>query len=360
MTGAQKHGEISLMAPEQAGTKGTLRARDFIVKWPAGTPAHALGERAGAQAHFIDLCQVLGVPEPADPEHHCFERALTRTGSGSERRNGFADVWLRGRFAWAYKAPGKSLDAALRQLMMCALPLESPPLLVVSDRQRIEMHTHFSGPPSERHVFALDDIHRPEVQQRLRALWTAPDSYKPQRNNRDITEEAARTFASTADRLHTQLQALFAAMGDGSLFGVDDIPWFNGGLFKTIDVPALAAEDVTALKAASALNWSAIDPSIFGTLFERGLDPSKRSQRGAHYNDPATINRLVAPGVQQPLLAAWQSPKAAIAVALAKSKKHGDKAWRDAQAAFAGYLETLRGYRVLDPACSSGNFCTWR
>jgi type II restriction/modification system DNA methylase subunit YeeA len=121
-------------------------------------------------------------------------------------------------------------------------------------------------------------------------------------------------------------------------------------------VPPLADADVLALKAASALNWSAIDPSIFGTLFERGLDPAKRSQLGAHYTDPATILRLVEPVVVRPLLAEWQESKVAIAKALAKSKKHGDKAYRDAQAAFIAYLERLKDFRVLDPACGSGNF----
>ena len=60
---------------------------------------------------------------------------------------------------------------------MYALPLESPPLLVVSDRQTVEVHTHFTGTPSERHVFRLEDMTRPEAQQRLRALWLAPESY---------------------------------------------------------------------------------------------------------------------------------------------------------------------------------------
>jgi hypothetical protein len=63
------------------------------------------------------------------------------------------------------------------------------------------VHTHFTGTPSERHVFAHDELTRPDVQQRLRALWQAHESYKPRRTNRDITEEAARTFAATADRL---------------------------------------------------------------------------------------------------------------------------------------------------------------
>lgn len=380
-----------------------MQAQAFIRKWGPGGPAFDLNERAGAQAHFIDLCRVLGVPEPGDPDQYCFERGLTKTGSAGVRTDGFADVWKRGCFGWEYKAPGKSLEGALKQLMMYALPLENPPLLVVSDRLAIEVHTHFTGTPSERHRFALEDIARPDVQQRLRALWLEPDAFRPKRTNREITEEAARTFAGTADRLRaagvpghqvshfltqcvfcffaedvgllpsrlferlvnvqadparlrTQLQSLFDTMRAGGLFGVDDVPWFNGGLFATIAVPALDGADLAALKAASGLDWSAIDPSIFGTLFERGLDPAKRSQLGAHYTDPATILRLVEPVMQRPLLAEWEGHKARIAAATARSKRHGDKAWREAQAAFVEYLERLKAYRVLDPACGSGNF----
>ena len=380
-----------------------MQAIDFVRKWGPGGPAAALTERAGAQPHFIDLCRVLGVPEPGDPDSYCFERGLTQTGSASGRTDGWADVWKRGAFAWEYKAPGRDLGKALAQLMRYALPLESPPLLVVCDRISLEVHTHFTGTPSEKHLFALDELTRPEVQQRLRAIWLAPEQFKPQRSNRDITEEAARTFAGTAERLRAagapaaqvshfltqclfcffaedvgllperlferlvgvavtpaqmqgHLARLFETMREGGLFGVDAVPWFNGGLFARIEVPPLLAEDVQALQAASRLNWSAIDPSIFGTLFERGLDPAKRSQLGAHYTDPATILRLVEPVVQRPLLAQWQQHKAEAEKAITRSKRHGDKAWRDAQAAFVGFLELLRGYRVLDPACGSGNF----
>ena len=41
------------------------------------------------------------------------------------------------------------------------------PALVVSDRLKLEVHTHFTGTPSERHVFAIEDFTRPDVQQRL-------------------------------------------------------------------------------------------------------------------------------------------------------------------------------------------------
>ena len=241
------------------------------------------------------------------------------------------------------------------------------------------------------------------MQQRLCALWLAPESFKPRRSNRDITEEAARTFTDTAkrlrdagvpaeqvshfltqcvfcffaedvgllpdklferlvgvnvnaERLRAQLTALFSTLRDGGLFGVEDIAWFNGGLFKTVAVPPLATADVAALKAASALNWSAIDPSIFGTLFERGLDPAVRSQLLANYTDPATIGRVVEPVIGRPLRAEWAELLPAIQAALARSKKHGDKAYRDALSLFVGFLERLRKFRVLDPACGSGNF----
>jgi len=404
-----------------------MHAQEFIGKWQPGGAAHGLNERAGAQAHFIDLCRLLGVPEPADPENYCFERGVTKTGSAHRRTDGFADVWLRGHFAWEYKTPGANLEGALRQLMMYALPLESPPLLVVSDRQVIEVHTHFTGTPSECHRFRLEDLGDPAVQHKLRALWEEPERFKPRRTNREITEEAARTFAGTAERLRAagvpatrtshfltqcvfcffaedvgllpgrlferlvgvpvppatlraQLQALFVTMKDGGLFGVDAVPWFNGGLFATIDVPALTEPDVAALKAASGLDWSAIDPGIFGTLFERGLDPAKRAQLGAHYTDPTTILRLVQPVVQRPLLAEWADAKGRIERLLgrrdelraeaagipsttpslkrkfARMRSQANDKQREAEAAFRRHLERLAAYRVLDPACGSGNF----
>jgi hypothetical protein len=231
------------------------------------------------------------------------------------------------------RRPGRSLEGALKQLMLYALPLENPPLLVVSDRLRIEVHTHFTGTPSECHVFALEDLADAELQQRLRTLWTAarrlaPAAQQPRHHRRSrahlcrhrraaargrrgarageplpdavpvlllcrrrgpAARAAVRAAGGRGDHARAAAQPahpLFETMRDGGLFGVDDLPWFNGGLFKTIAVPPLAAADVAALKAASALNWSAIDPSIFGTLFERGLDPAKRAAAGRQLHRP--------------------------------------------------------------------------
>jgi hypothetical protein len=114
--------------------------------------------------------------------------------------------------------------------------------------------------------------------------------------------------------------------------------------------------DVTELRNAAALNWTAIDVSIFGTLFERGLDPKKRSQLGAHYTDPATIARIIDPVIRRPLLQKWEQYRQEIRRLLALSKAKNDKNHKLAKAEFVRWLEDLRAYRILDPACGSGNF----
>jgi hypothetical protein len=199
--------------------------------------------------------------------------------------------------------------------MMYALPLDKPLLLVVSDRLRIEVHMHFTGTPSGRHAFALEDITHPDVQQRLRAAGVPP-------------QQAS----------HFLTQCVFC-------FFAEDVGLLPQRLFERLVGVQTAAPE-----------------RLRKQLTERGLDPAKRSQLGANFTDPGTILRLLEPVVQRPLLAEWAGAegnsghKARMAAALAKSKKHGDKAWRAAQAVFIEFLEHLKAYRVLDPACGSGNF----
>lgn len=91
--------------------------------------------------------------------------------------------------------------------MIYALALDNPPLLIVSDRLRIEIHTHFNGTPSERHVVTLAQLADPARRELLRRCFEAHDSFKPTRTNRQITEEAANAFATTAERLREAVLA---------------------------------------------------------------------------------------------------------------------------------------------------------
>ena len=88
--------------------------------------------------------------------------------------------------------------------MHYALRLDNPPLLIVSDRARIEIHTHFAGYPSERTLIALEDLRAPGMRARLRSALTDPESFRPRRSNADITAELAGQFASMAARLEAR------------------------------------------------------------------------------------------------------------------------------------------------------------
>ena len=63
------------------------------------------------------------------------------TGGGA----GWADVWFRGHFAWEYKGQHADLKKAYGQLQQYREALENPPLLVVCDLDRFEIHTNFTG-----------------------------------------------------------------------------------------------------------------------------------------------------------------------------------------------------------------------
>jgi len=382
-----------------APSNQTMTPSEFIAKWRD----NQLSESAGAQAFFLDLCEVLGVEKPNDPDNYCFERGATRTGAG----RGWADVWKRNCFAWENKGPNGDLSKALKQLMTYALALDNPPLLIVCNRALIEIHTHFTGTPSEIHTIRLEDVGAPENLQKLRWVFDAPEKFRPNRTLLDVTREAAGRFADIAqsmqgrghppekiahfliqclfsmfaedagllpeklfervvsksagspDKLTARLGELFKSMQAGGDFMLEDIAWFNGGLFEVIEPIPLEPSEAKALLAASNMNWSHIEPSIFGTMFERGLDPAMRSQLGANYTDPGTIGKIIDPVIVRPLTAEWEVAKAIIAEAMAKyaaGGKGSQAAYKTAQETFLRFIERLKKFRVLDPACGSGNF----
>lgn len=369
-----------------------MTPEQFIAKWENST----LKERSASQSHFNDLCAVLGVENPIDADQkgdwYCFERGASKTAGGE----GWADVWKRGHFGWEYKGKRKDLKAAFAQLQQYAVALENPPLLVVSDMDRIIVHTNWTNTVSETHEIKLAELTNPHKRELLRWVFLDPNRLKPQKTIDALTREVADKFASLAirlrdrgfdakvvahfvnrlvfcmfaedinllprqlftqilDRSHARpelseqlLSQLFASMKKGGLFGVDEIKWFNGGLFDDATAVALTREELKLVGEAAALDWSDIDPSIFGTLFERGLDPAKRSQLGAHYTDPEKIMMIVRPVIIEPLWAEWEAVKATILKPRTGAKRK--------QELLNGFLERLKTFRVLDPACGSGNF----
>ena len=384
---------------------GVLTPDAFIAKWRRSE----LKERSASQEHFIDLCRLLGEPTPAeaDPagEWYCFERGARKDTGG----DGWADVWKRGCFAWEYKGQRADLDAAFNQLRQYALALENPPLLIMSDMARFRIRTNWTNCVSEVHEFALEDLGDGATRDKLKWAMSDPERLRPGVTRQTVTERAAATFAELAQGLRDRGQEpqtvahfvnrlvfcmfaedvgllpddmftrmltharrnpdkfadyasrLFGAMATGGDIDFQAVAWFNGGLFDDDTALPLDREGIeTALRAAT-LDWSEIDPSILGTLFERGLDPDKRSQLGAHYTDRDKILRIVEPVIVRPLLAEWQTAKAEIAAMLERADGAGSRAAqtrlrRQADRALRTFLERLRRFTVLDPACGSGNF----
>ncbi|MGH6912320.1 MAG: DNA methyltransferase, partial [Geminicoccales bacterium] len=411
-----------------------MRPEDFADKWRGSERK----ERAAAQQHFLDLCDVLEAAKPGDPgidpADYDFEKAVSKPdGSG-----GSADVWKRGCFAWEYKGPKKSLVAAYKQLKDYADALENPPLLIVSDMQEIQVHTNFTNTVKEIYAFALADLIDPEARRKLRWAFTDPGRLQPELTPERVTEDAAASIGALATRLRAKryegrrvahflnklvfcmfaedigllpnyvfteileqctrnpdhfgrfVGDLFRAMRErDGFFGATAIPWFDGGLFDDDDVLPLGLIEVKDLRAAANLDWSAIEPSVFGTLFERGLDPARRKEMaglfdakedtietsatrdlfegasdkavGVHYTDAEKIMKLVEPVVLRPLRQEWEDVKEQVgkhraAKGRARSDAARTRAESAARDAYMKFRRRLGAFRVLDPACGSGNF----
>jgi SAM-dependent methyltransferase len=121
----------------------------------------------------------------------------------------------------------------------------------------------------------------------------------------------------------------------GRYAGVD---YFNGGLFATVDPIELKHAEAYALHhAALTHDWAQVKPEIFGTLFQHSMDAKARHALGAHFTSEFDIQKVVGPTIVRP----WRER-------IEAAGKHVGK--------LREVLAALRRFRVLDPACGSGNF----
>ena len=119
----------------------------------------------------------------------------------------------------------------------------------------------------------------------------------------------------------------------GRYQGVD---YFNGGLFSVIHPLELSKEELKFLEVSALEDWSKVRPAIFGNLFESAIDQRKRHAHGIHFTSEADIMKIVRPTISR----YWEE-RIEEANTIPKLT--------------ALQLE-LQAYKVLDPACGSGNF----
>jgi type II restriction/modification system DNA methylase subunit YeeA len=206
-----------------------------------------------------------------------------------------------------------------------------------------------------------------------------------------------RATQARPEQATAQLAELFSKMRTGGYFGADVIKWFNGGLFDDAAVLSLETVDLKLIAdTAAEHDWSEIDPAIFGNLFEEALKATReRPALGAHYTDRDKILKIVEPVIVQPLTAEWEAAYAEIKASCDEIKvaddarkavleraaealragaaeamageaarrkelvaitKKRDAAIRATRNRLEAFLTRLADFRVLDPACGSGNF----
>ena len=144
------------------------------------------------------------------------------------------------------------------------------------------------------------------------------------------------------------LGGLFQAMNqtgvvpDGRYEGVD---YFNGGLFQEIHPIKLEYGELNLLLACAGQDWSKVRPSIFGNLFEGALNYTDKTQKksqqqrhahGIHFTSEADIRSIVLPTLRE----YWENR-----ISEANTLNELKHLYRE-----------LIDYKILDPACGSGNF----
>ena len=394
-----------------------MTADKFAEKWGRAQ----LRERAASQEHFLDICRLVGerTPAEADPngEFFTFEKSLKKESGAT----GFADVWRKDCFAWEYKGLHADLSSAYGQLQLYRESLGNPPLLVVCDMDRFEVHTNFNNTVKRIYKFSNIDIPSDEpvdgtqltAVQILRTVFTEPDSLNPGKTQAKLTEEAADLLVTLAEDLRKwnavsespisdqriakfimrmifcffacdvgllpkdafadlirvnkakpeafrkYLAELFGAMKDGGSFLMREVPQFNGGLFDDAFVPSLIADQVSIFERLNNLDWADIEPSIFGTLFERVIDERKRKQLGTHYTSREDIELIVDPVLMRPLRTKWEETKSRARPYLDWiSQKEDDQDFlrQCLHEILSQFQKRLADVKVLDPACGSGNF----
>jgi hypothetical protein len=355
------------------------RALQFSKTWD-----DACNENSQAKPFWIDFFEIFGI---TDKRVATFELNVKKLGGAQ----GFVDLFWPGVLLVEHKSRGKSLDDAVDQAIgyLHNLPeRDLPQLVVVCDFARFRVRILATGENLEfelkhlhKHIklfgllagYKVQDIraedpvnikaaermgrlhdalkasgysgHALEVLLvRLLFCLFADDTgiFQPAQSFRDFVEE--RTAPDGSDlgpRLGQLFQVLNTQESQRSK-NIDEqlgqFAYINGKLFEeTLPMADFSTAMREALLDACALDWSAISPAIFGSLFQSIMDDKARRNLGAHYTSEANILKLIKPLFLDELHAEFE-----------RVKGNRNKLFE--------FHKKLRQLTFLDPACGCGNF----
>ncbi len=335
------------------------------------------------QEFFRDVCGLSDLRE-ANIE---FQKTVI---SQKNDKDNFIDVFWKDTMLIEHKSAGKSLDKAEEQARgyLSALPPAlRPPVLLMTDFARMRIVEYLTGESIEfplvdlpKHVARLERI----VLQRLpgAAVAQIEADQKAAKLMANLYVELEKNgyeghqtsvflvrilFCLFADDTQMWKKGIFlnfaeSTVEDGSGVGprlqslfeilntpkdkrpkvideqLKEFPYVNGGLFaEPLPTIYFTREMRDALLKACAYDWSAINPTIFGTLFQAIKSKEERRLLGEHYTTEEAINKVLDPilfdSLNERLIPAWDNPS--------KLKQ---------------LRSELGKFQILDPACGSGNF----
>lgn len=367
--------------PASVRSEGALKSalRRFVLDLAGG-----LRGRDAATAFTSRLLQCFGWPEGGPPDAS-LPASLAVVDNGQRSTRDVALFWKGRRVLVEVVKHDVMLDFAWKDLLRVCLQVDPVPQYVVLTNQR-DLHLYDLGRDREapRLSIPVDDLPKySEAFPFLAVNWvpgTTPKIINVSKVSREVAELVARLYRSLKaqhpkrerDVVQFTLQCILTMFAEdigllpqeyfttllydgargrdvekrlGDLFrlmstkdvpGPRAVPFFNGGLFTNAVTLPLGDAQLGALTKASEANWKYVDPHIFGSVFQGIMNDAERHKSGAHYTAHDDIMRVVGPTVVEP----WRQ-KIRAAKSLAELL--------DVRAA-------LLRFRVLDPACGSGNF----
>ena len=340
--------------------------------------------RDAAATFTSRLLQCFGWPETG-PEDATLGASVAVVESAQRTRRELALLWNGRRVLLDVVKHDVMLDYAWKELLRVCLQLDPVPQYVVLTNQR-DLNLYDLGRDREtpRLTIALDDLPKySEAFPFLAQHWvpgTTPTIINVSKVSGEVAELVARLYRSLKQQhpkrerdvvqftlqciltmfaedigllpqeyftsllydgarsrdVETLLGDLFRLMSTRNVPGVRAIPFFNGGLFTNPVTLPLGDAQLSALTKASEANWKYVDPHIFGSVFQGIMNDAERHKSGAHYTAHDDIMRVVGPTIVEP----W------------RQRIREAKTLAELMDVRAGLLS----FRVLDPACGSGNF----
>lgn len=164
----------------------------------------------------------------------------------------------------------------------------------------------------------------------------------------EFTATVERMSSKDSANTHEVIETLFRAMDtrreDRATSGLprwassDDFPYVNGGLFSgSMVVPRFSKVARSYLLHVGGLDWTKINPDIFGSMIQAVADDTERGELGMHYTSVPNILKVLNPlfldDLREKLAQAGDNPRMLL-----------------------NLRKRMARIRVFDPACGSGNF----